>query len=590
MNSKDLYLRLLSYVRPHARVFIASLLATVVVAATEPVLPALLKPLLDGSFVAKDPFYITWMPPLIALVFLIRGVAGFASEVAMRWVATRVVMDLRNEMFAKLLVLPDRRFSDTPSGNMLSRFTYNVNEVMQAATQALVTLVKDSLTVIGLLAWIFYLDWQLSLVTLLIVPSIAIIVRLVSHRLRRLSRQLQETIGDLNHVIDEVLQGHRVIKIFGGQDYETTRFRAVNNWVRRYSMKLTVASQGSVPIVQFLTVLGLAAVIYMASQRAAMDDITVGGFVSLFGAMALLLAPIKRLTKLNESLQRGLAAAESVFSLLDDDSEPDQGTRRLQRAQGKISFQQVSFSYPDSASTSAPAPVNKPSVLQQIDLTIAPGETIAFVGASGSGKSSLVNLLPRFYDCDSGRILLDDIPLHELKLADLRAQIAYVGQQVLLFNDTIAAYICYGSAREVSRDDLLKAAQNAYALEFIQALPDGFETLIGENGTRLSGGQRQRIAIARALLKNAPVLILDEATSALDTQSERQVQAALDRLRQGRTALVVAHRLSTIENADRIVVLQQGRIVETGCHAELLAANGVYASLYRLQDQPAGHA
>ncbi|MCB1809876.1 MAG: ATP-binding cassette domain-containing protein, partial [Candidatus Competibacteraceae bacterium] len=304
----------------------------------------------------------------------------------------------------------------------------------------------------------------------------------------------------------------------------------------------------------------------------------------------LLLAPIKRLTKLNESLQRGLAAAESVFSLLDDDSEPDQGTRRLQRAQGKIIFQQVSFSYPDSASTSASVPVNKPSVLQQIDLTIAPGETIAFVGASGSGKSSLVNLLPRFYDCDSGRILLDDIPLHELRLADLRAQIAYVGQQVLLFNDTIAANICYGSAREVSRNDLLKAAQNAYALEFIQALPDGFETLIGENGTRLSGGQRQRIAIARALLKNAPVLILDEATSALDTQSERQVQAALDRLRQGRTALVVAHRLSTIENADRIVVLQQGRIVETGCHAELLAANGVYASLYRLQDQPAGHA
>jgi len=575
MNSKALYLRLLGYVRPHARVFTASMLATVVLAATEPVLPALLKPLLDGSFVAKDPFYITWMPPLIALVFLIRGAAGFASAVAMRWVATRVVMDLRNEMFAKLLVLPDRRFNAIPSGNMLSRFTYNVNEVMQASTQALVTLVKDSLAVIGLLAWIFYLNWQLSLITLLIVPSIAIVVRLVSHRLRHLSRQLQDTIGDLNHVIDEVLQGHRVVKIFGGQDYERTRFRKVNNWVRRFNMKLTVASEGSVPIVQFLAVLGLALVIYIASKQAALDEITVGGFVSLFGAMALLLAPIKRLTKLNESLQRGLAAAESVFALLDDAGEPDQGKRRLPRAQGKIVFEQVDFCYPD----------HEQRVLQAIDLTIAPGETVAFVGASGSGKSSLVNLLPRFYDCNNGRILLDDIPLTDLKLADLRAQIAYVGQHVVLFNDTVRANIGYGSAREVDQDALRQAAQDAFALDFIEELPAGFDTLIGENGARLSGGQRQRIAIARALLKNAPVLILDEATSALDTQSERQVQAALERLRQGRTALVVAHRLSTIETADRIVVLQQGQIVETGKHAELLASNGVYASLYRLQDQ-----
>jgi subfamily B ATP-binding cassette protein MsbA len=340
-------------------------------------------------------------------------------------------------------------------------------------------------------------------------------------------------------------------------------------------MKLTVASEGSVPIVQFLTVIGLALVIYLASQQAANDEITVGGFVSLFGAMAMLLAPIKRLTKLNEALQRGLAAAESVFALLDENSEPDQGQRRLSRAQGKIAFEQVSFHYPNQ----------EQSVLQTIDLAIKPGETVAFVGASGSGKSSLVNLLPRFYECDSGQILLDDIPLNELKLADLRAQIAYVGQNVVLFNDTIRANISYGSAQEVDLETLRQAARDAFALEFIEALPQGFDTLIGENGARLSGGQRQRIAIARALLKNAPVLILDEATSALDTQSEHQVQTALERLRQGRTALVVAHRLSTIETADRIVVLQQGQIVETGQHAELLAANGIYASLYRLQDQ-----
>ena len=575
MNSKDLYLRLLRYVKPHRRVFTASILATVVLAATEPVLPALLKPLLDGSFVTKDPFYMTWMPPIIALVFLIRGVAGFGSAVAMRWVATRVVMDLRNEMFSKLLVLPDQRFSDTPSGNMLSRFTYNVNEVMQASTQVLVTLVKDSIAVIGLLAWIFYLNWQLSLMMLLIVPSVALVVRLVSRRLRRLSRELQDTIGDMNHVIDEVLQGHRIVKLFAGQNYETQRFRRVNNWVRRFNMKLTVTSEGSVPIVQLLAVLGLALVIYIASQQAAADEITVGGFVSLFGAMAMLLAPIKRLTKINESLQRGLAAAENVFELLDESTEADEGLQCLERARGKIDFQHVGFSYPN---------LERP-VLKNIDLAIAPGETIALVGASGSGKSSLVNLLPRFYECNQGQILLDDIPIKALRLADLRAQMAYVGQNVVLFNDTVAANIGYGCVTEVDSDKLWQAAADAYAIDFIEQLPAGFDTLIGENGTRLSGGQRQRIAIARALLKNAPVLILDEATSALDTQSERQVQAALDRLRQGRTALVVAHRLSTIEDADRIVVLQEGRIVEMGCHADLLAHNGVYASLHRLQSQ-----
>lgn len=571
MNSKDLYLRLLRYVKPHARIFAASLLATVILAATEPALPALLKPLLDGSFVAKDPFYITWMPPLIALVFLIRGGAGFLSAVAMRWVATRVVMDLRNEMFDKLLVLPDQRFSDTPSGNMLSRFTYNVNEVMQASTQVLVTIVKDSLAVLGLLAWIFYLNWQLSLITLLIVPAIAIVVRIVSRRLRHLSRQLQNTIGDMNHVIDEVLQGHREIKLFAAQEYETQRFRKINNWVRRFNMKLTIASEASVPVVQLFTVFGLASVIYFASLQAAADNLTVGGFVSLFGAMAMLLAPIKRLTKINEPLQRGLAAAESVFELLDDQPEPDQSQQRLKQAKGHIEFRNVSFHYGHDL-----------PVLKNIELDIPAGETVALVGASGSGKSTMVNLIPRFYDCSSGEILLDGLPLTELKLADLRAQIAYVGQNVVLFNDTIAANIAYGR-KEISPQALEQAARDANAWEFITALPDSFYTLIGENGTRLSGGQRQRIAIARALLKDAPVLILDEATSALDTQSERQVQAALERLRQGRTALVVAHRLSTIENADRIIVLQAGRIVETGQHADLLARGSIYANLQRLQ-------
>ncbi|MFO1353075.1 MAG: lipid A export permease/ATP-binding protein MsbA [Gammaproteobacteria bacterium] len=575
MNSKRLYFRLLGYVRPHARVFVAAILGTILLAATEPALPALVKPLLDGSFVAKDPFYIAWMPVFIVAVFIVRGVAGFISEVAMRWVATRVVMDLRKDMFARLLVLPDQRFADTASGVMLSRFTYNANEVMNASTRCLVTLVRDSLAVLGLVSWTLYLNWRLALITLLVAPAVAIVVRLISRRLRRLSRGLQDTMGVLNQVIDEVLQGHRVIKIFGGEEYEARRFHDANNWVRRYNMKLAVASEASVPAVQLMAVIALAIMVALASKQAASGALTVGAFVSLFGAMAMLLAPIKRLTKLNEELQRGLAAAESVFALIDETPEPDRGARRLPQVRGQVTLQGVGFRYPGSA-----APV-----LSQIDLEVAPGETVAIVGASGSGKTSLVNLLARFYECGRGRILLDGADITELTLADLRAQMAYVGQQVVLFNDSIAANIAYGARRAASEAEIAAAAASAHALEFIRELPQGFATLIGENGVKLSGGQRQRIAIARALLKNAPILILDEATSALDAQSERKVQEALERLRQGRTAFVVAHRLSTIETADRIVVLERGRIVEIGNHRELLARNGVYAGLYWLQER-----
>lgn len=573
MDSKDLYLRLLRYVQPYTRIFILSLLGTAAAALTEPLIPALIQPLLDGSFVAKDPHSIRLMPVLLVAVFIVRGITSFIGSVAMNWVAHKVVMDLRTALFERLLTLPTRYFDDHAAGNLLSRLTYDVTQVMNATTQALITVVKDGLTVLGLLAWMLYLNWKLSLMAFLIVPGIAIIIRTVSRRLRRLSRELQELMGDLTHVIDEVLQGHKVIKIFGGQNYERQRFHQVNNRVRHFSMKLIAAAEASGPLVQLLAVLALGAVIYFASLQSVADQITVGGFVSLFGAMAMLLAPIKRLTKVNEHLQRGLAAAETIFALLDETPEPDHGTQTLDKVQGAVRVQSLSHRY---RTDGAP-------VLHEVNLEVRPGETVALVGRSGSGKTTLMALLPRFYEAQAGQIFLDEIPIQNLNLANLRAHIAYVSQDIVLFNDTVAANIAYGCNAPCSEAQLIAAAEHAQAMEFIRELPQGLHTLIGENGARLSGGQRQRIAIARALLKNAPILILDEATSALDAQSERKVQQALDVLRQGRTAFVIAHRLSTIENADRIIVLDRGRIVEVGSHSELLAQCSIYASLYRMQ-------
>ncbi len=575
MTSRELYTRLLRYVLPYRWVFALAILGTVLLAATEPVLPALLKPLLDGSFVDRDPTIMMWMPMVLVGLFVVRGLAGYLGAVSMRWVANRVVMDLRTAMFARVLELPASYFDHRPSGQIISKLTYDVTRVMQASTDVLVVLVRDTLTILGLMGWMFYLNWQLSLVSLVVAPPTAWVIWTISSRLRRLSRSLQRSMGDMTDVIQEAAVGHKVVKLYGGREYETRRFHKVNNWVRRYHMKVATASEANTPIVQLLAVLALSVVIYLATLQSQAGAISVGSFVSLFGAMALMFTPIRRLTRINEKLQMGLAAAESVFGLVDEKPEQNLGSRVVGRAQGNVEFRNVRFTY-------EPGGIE---VLKGIELQIQSGETVALVGRSGSGKTTLVNLLPRFYTQSLGQILLDGVDIQQITLGDLRRNIAYVGQETVLFNDTIAANITYGQGSSADTQAVQQAAERAHVLEFADALPDGLDTLIGEGGVRLSGGQRQRIAIARALMKDAPILILDEATSSLDNESEALIQEALESLREGRTSIVIAHRLSTIERADRIVVMEDGRIVEMGDHASLLRQNGVYARLYRHHDK-----
>ena len=573
LSSRHLYLRLLGYVRPHWKVFGIALLCMAATALTEPIFPALMKSLLDTGFSGKGGSHVLLYPAFIIVLMLFRGIVGFLADYAMAWVSNRVVLDLRNAMFANLVRLPTRYFDDQSSGALMSKIAYDVGGVTSAATSVITVVVRDTLAVTGLLVWLLYINWALTMVALAMVPLITIAVKSYSSRLRRVSRASQEAMGKITHVLEEAIGAHKVMKIFGGQEYERARLDAANREQRSYNMRWTVASASLGPIVQVFAAIALAIIVGIALQQSANDRATVGSFVSFITAMLMLLAPMKRLTDVNAPLQRGLAAAESVFQLVDEPPEDDSGTVELGRARGPVAFKDVSFTYPGA---------NRPA-LEHIDLKIRPGENIALVGASGSGKTTIANLLPRLYHVSSGHILIDGHNIEEVKLASLRANMALVSQDVVLFNDTVAANIAYGALAGTSRAQIEAAATAAYALEFIQALPHGFDSLVGENGVKLSGGQRQRLAIARALLKDAPILVLDEATSALDTESERQVQAALHVLMQGRTTIVIAHRLSTIEKADHIVVLSRGRVMEIGRHAELLARDGIYAKLYRIQ-------
>lgn len=579
MSSRELYLRLLRNVLPYWRTFALSIFAMVALAATEPLFPAMLKPLLDKGFVNKS-IETTWLVP-VALVglFLLRGILTYAGTYAIAWVGNKVVMDLRDQMFRKIVSLPTPYYDNTTTGSLIGKIIYDVGQVTSAATSAITVLIRDSLAIVGLMGWMFYLNWRLTLISLTIAPIVTLVVKAFSQRIRTMSRENQRSIGDITQVLEETISCNKVVKIFGGQDYEAARFSDANNQSRRFNMKQTIAASATVPIVQFFAAIALAVIIYIAIVQSAADQTTVGGFVSFVTAMLMLLTPLKRLTGVNESMQRGLAAAESVFELMDETAEPDNGTLALPRASGRIEFHDVHLTYSSG---------NRPA-LDGVSLAIAPGETVALVGPSGGGKTSLVNLIPRFYHPTSGQILIDGHDMAQLKLADLRANVALVSQDVTLFNDTVAANIAYGTMRHAGEAEIIAAAEAAHAMEFIRNMPQGMQTLIGENGVRLSGGQRQRLAIARAILKNAPILILDEATASLDTQSERHVQAALETLMQGRTTIVIAHRLSTIENADRIVVLQHGRVAEIGTHQALIEKNGIYANLYRIQFSDESH-
>jgi subfamily B ATP-binding cassette protein MsbA len=568
-----IFRRLLGRVLQERRILAAALVAMLISAATEPLMARMTGLLLDQGFYERDARAGIWVPVAFVAIFILRGLASFASTYLLNRISQGVLVELRAQMFDKLLTWPQKNFEDTPSGIVVSKFINEASNALNAAAEVMTTAVRDSLTVLALLAMLLYYNWKLTLVTLVIAPLISLVLKAFAKRLRRLSLESQAMLGELTRSVQEAHDGSRVIKVYGAQQQEGERFGAINSKLRRFALKMQVAWSAATPVTQVIAAVGLAIVIGVALYQARTGQFSPGDFITFLTAALLLLPPLRHLASLNGPIARMLAAGESVYGLIDSGSETETGTRTIERARGAVSFDRVSFSYPGASAVA----------VQDVTLDVQPGETIALVGPSGAGKTTLVNLLPRFIEPTSGEIRLDGVPLRQLTRASLRQQLALVSQDVFLFDDSIAANIAFGSTRGASIERIRAAAEAAFLLPFIESLPQGFDTRIGENAIKLSGGQRQRLSIARALLKDAPILLLDEATSALDSESERYVQQSLERLMEGRTTFVVAHRLSTIEGADRIVVMQAGRIVEVGPHAELLARGGLYANLHRIQ-------
>ncbi len=575
-NENDSWLifkRLASYVKEFKLGLGGAIIGMLGYAAVDATFVYSIKPLMDKGLTGNDPGVLTFMPFFVILIVAARGLAAFLSSYCMAWVGNHVVMKLQRQLFNHLMALPISFFDKTNTGDLLSKITYDASQVSNAASNALIKIFREGATVVALVVMMFFQSWQLSLVFFIVAPVVGIAISVVSKRFRKIGKNLQNAMGSVTTSSEQMLKGHKEVLMFGGQEVESKRFAAVSNAVRSQNMKMTSASAISVPAIQSLASLALALVLYLATFPEIMDTLTPGTFTVIITSMMMLMKPIKSVTQVNNEIQRGIAASQSLFNILDITPAKDQGRYEAQRAKGDIELKEVVFSYPAAEKTA----------LNKVSFRVKAGQTVALVGRSGSGKSTIANLLTRFYDIDSGEITLDGVNIEDYTLASLRRQVAIVSQNVHLFNDSIANNIAYASEGRYSREEIIKAAETAHAMEFIERFPEGLDTIIGENGAMLSGGQRQRLAIARALLRDAPILILDEATSALDTESERHIQAALDELQKNRTSIVIAHRLSTIENADQILVIDAGKVVESGTHKELLEKKAIYHSLSKMQ-------